>query len=399
MVFITADDRMIERCLERLVAQVESAGGTLATDLLLKCVEGGLSIEASPDRQGELLLTLPSTIMPRIERFKIHLEEDDFIISSRDPGATPETIGALETMLELYNLTHKAALHRQTASWPFLESHPELIEIILAGRSGPALGKIAQLAREKRTKDLVLETFLKSRTLGFRRNPAEKPEKTLMPIIDFFNHHPQGAAYQPAEQNGENVMLTIRKSQPDLPESRECYACYGWYDSLDVWLNYNFLSEKTSFVRSIPLNIDLPGPCKIKARAFSATQKHENLQPPIADLGLYLPHVIQQTEDTLEITFLLIPGPNAPRALRRVLGALLRKLNPAFAERDDLVALAEEQVLAGNVAYYTKLKEILATLELNGKKIERSGEDLMQLCNLQLSRIEKYKAYALPAAA
>jgi hypothetical protein len=134
MVSIAADNRDIERSLQKLVMLSKKADAEFSDDLVVKCVDGNLSIEAPPDSVGKVLMRLPWHCLVPLEPFNLSVANDDIVISSHDEGLTRASVALMEAFLELYNLTHKFTMHRRTSPSPSVASPPGLLEYVTRGR-------------------------------------------------------------------------------------------------------------------------------------------------------------------------------------------------------------------------------------------------------------------------
>ncbi len=116
------------------------------------------------------------------------------------------------------------------------------------------------------------------------------------------------------------------------------------------------------------------------------------LPPNLSDLRFYLPEFITNQKNALTITHLMIPGPSAPHALRRVLAELMTTL-AANLPNDDIIKfikMAEAQVLETNTKFYRDLQNFLkdrlaASAEKSALKIA------IAMTDLQLSKLAEYR--------
>lgn len=391
MVSIDADNPNIGRCLHKLLGQLEGIGAAFGDDFTINCESGNISIEARRDDFGGNMITLPQAALLPVKKFELSLENDDIVIDSCDPGLAPETAALMETMMDLYNLTGKIATHRDTSSLLFLSSQPELRDFLLKGRNGPTIMKLATISKENINDRHIIDIFFKSRTLAFKNIDADSPpDQVLMPVIDFLNHHSKGALFQTIAQGGKRY-LTVRKSQPLAGNESECFAFYGYYDGFDTWMVYDFVDESALHTRSVMLDIDLPGLGTVKVNAYSAAGKRPHLPAHMQDLRVYVPATLKQSDRYAEINFLIIPGENAPLALKRVLTHLLSEMSPGNPRIPDLVIHAEEQIIDRNIAYYQGLKKLLKKQPLNKPEHGPFTKNLLRMCDFQLQKIERYR--------
>jgi len=167
-----------------------------------------------------------------------------------------------------------------------------------------------------------------------------------MPIIDLFNHHFQGALFSIADVPDKERSLAIARSNPLPGTGKECFACYGAHDSFDTWVTYGFVDQSALFVRSVAMTVDLPDLGTIRLTNFDKTRDRRALPPSVSDLHFYIPALLARRTDHIEVGRLLIPGPSAPRALRRTLHFLIAEMSPGHSRQRDLVMEAERQIIA-----------------------------------------------------
>jgi hypothetical protein len=68
-------------------------------DLVVKCSEGELSVEADAQGEGTRLCTLPEACLIRIEKFELALAGDTISIQSHEPDVADIVVELTERML------------------------------------------------------------------------------------------------------------------------------------------------------------------------------------------------------------------------------------------------------------------------------------------------------------
>src|SRR5690348_9449524 len=104
MVSIAAHNRDVEESLQRNIKLAEKDGAEFSDDLLLKCVDGNLSLEAPADSAGKALIRLPWGCLVPLRSFQFSVADDNIVVSSHDEGLTSSCLARMEAILELYNL-------------------------------------------------------------------------------------------------------------------------------------------------------------------------------------------------------------------------------------------------------------------------------------------------------
>jgi hypothetical protein len=394
MVLIAADSLQVEHSLRKIVALSEEAGAEFSDDLVLKSVDGYLSVEAPPESAGKVLVRLPWDCLVPFSPFRLSIVNDDLAISSYEEGLTDECVVIMEALLELFNLTGKVAHHRRTSPWRLIISYPTILKCVRQGRDREDFALFQQFIVSGSEDELMLQSFLNSRVLGYKASTTAPPYPVLMPVIDLFNHHFQGALFQIDEAPDRERSLAIARSMPLPGTGTECLACYGAHDSFDTWVTYGFVDQLALFVRSVAMTIDLPNLGTIRLTNFDKTRDRRALPPSVSDLHFYIPALLARRADHIEVGRLLIPGPSAPRALRRTLHFLIAEMSPGHSRQRDLVMEAERQIITANQAYYRDLLAFVRTLCPQDPLQKPILRDFIHLCELQLARIQNYLGHA-----
>jgi hypothetical protein len=393
MASIAADDRDVERALLKIVTLAKKGGAEFHDDLIVKCVDRMISIEAPPESSGRVLVRLPWDCLVPLAPYKLALAEDDIVILSCEEGLTSAAVRLMEAVLELYNRTEKITEHRRRSPWPLIAAHPELLRYVTQ-RRGPIDASFAALLRPGREDELVLHSFFNTRFFSYQLGGGRYPAlPVLMPIIDLFNHHINGAAYRD-DQLADNRSLSITRSLPLPGTGNECFACYGPYDAFNTFLTYDFIDGRVPFVLSVAMTIDLPGLGSIRVGNVARPRGAGDLPDSVRDLRFYVPTILRRRRNHLDVSALFIPGPQSPEALRRILEFLIAEISSGHPKQRDLVLQAEEQILVTNETYYRALIACLRNLSPHEPLQGAIIENFIRMCELQLARIQVYRAYA-----
>ena len=398
MVSIVADNRDVERCLEKILAEARSGGAEFAPSLVLRCVGGDLSVESAPESTEQVLIRLPEETLVPVGLFGLQLQGDDIVIASIDPAVSAKGRTLCESMLELYNLTGKIGWYRRTSPPLFLRSRPELAQLIARSLEEPRRRSFTTPMRDGEENHIVLQRFLGSRWFGFSDDTGAAPTRVLMPIVDLMNHHEHGSPFENAGIEGGRF-LRIQRAKKMPREERECFVRYGPYDAMEMLLAYNFVDESASFVRSIPMEITLPGVGMLAIRAMKKKGGKRNVPTAFRDIAPYLPRIISKQPNYLEIASLIIPTRVTPQAFRRVLNLLIATLNPGCADRLDLIVQAEEKIVDANKAHYEALKTGLHDVSTDTAGDAEILRGLTRACDVQLEHLRHYNEMARRLAA
>ena len=375
MASVVADDQTIEKSLQKLVGLLRVAGAQMADGLVIKCIAGRLSIEAPAVRYGRPLIRLPPDCFIPLSAFSLVLTGNEIVSSTAQAGLTKPVIAIAEAMFEIYNLTGKVAHHRRTSPWSLIIAHPDLLSYV-APPSREDFPFSAKDVRSGNKVKVMLASFLHSRLFAHRRSERAPSIPVLLPITDFFDHHWKGERYS---YDGRRAVI-MRRSTPLPGKGDECFARYGLHDAYDSWMTYGFVDEDVPFVQSVATTMELPGVGTIR------------LDNPSAPDESSIRRILSKKGNHLVTTAVMIPGPDAPGALRRTLRRLIDKLTGRHGR--DLVICAERQIIDTNLTYYAELKSCLECLSVESAAHSAIRANFVRLCEGQVTRLRNYLSYA-----
>jgi hypothetical protein len=394
MVAIAADNPLVAGCLQKSVTLATEAGTVLSDALVIKCVDGGLSVEAAPERTGETLIRLPSSCHVPAELFELAVSGGNIVMSAHEPELASECVAQMEMLLELYNLTGKLDHHRRTSPWSLLAIHSELLAQIGQRLPDDLSAMSDRFTSSGDGEELMLASFLHTRTFDFRETENAPPFPLLLPIIDFMNHHLQGSPVQFEGQPDREFSAIVKRSAPVPGGGNECFVFYGLYDAFDTWMSYGFIDENASFVRSIPMTVELPRFGTLRIANFIGFRRPEDLPAEMRDIHFLIPKFLARRPRQLGVTSMLIPAPPMWETFQRILGYLINEISPGHPQQRDLALLAEQQILAANEAYYANLAARLRSLTLREAPQRPILDNFLHMSELQLAHIRKCSDYA-----
>lgn len=406
MAIVETDNPEIRRELLALEKLIEQGGGGIHSKVVICDQGGGLSIKTTePMERGKEIIRLSRDTLLPADQYNIIVKGDEFHLEfPKNSSLSGLQRQLAETMIALYNLTGKVKLHKELSFSLSVQPYPELIEKIQEGRVfGKNLlnwsDRLQKGMKEEEFNDFISDSFLKTRHLGYGDHLRTSDVSVLMPLVDFLNHHWQGAAF--------NVGLGVRKgdlavtANQVVDGSTECYAFYGPMDALDTLLRYDFVDEYAPVVRSVPIVLDVEGFGTVKVNSTPGMMNNKKLSKQIADLNRFIPTMSAFKDNrVMGVSHLLIPTDGSPKALRRVLYIILAnmtqepEMDKAFHE--PWIKQAEEKILKANNAFYNDL------LDLTRKIAEKKGlgpglDRVNQMARAQLRKLAQYQtmdAYA-----
>jgi hypothetical protein len=253
---VDADDPEVGDALRRSVDHAVRHGARIERGVVIVERDHDLWIEHRGEpTAGQAALSVPRALLVGTDG----LEWRPGRLELSGAGALSEpAASALELLLEVYDRCDKLERYRRTSPKVAATSDPRLAAAIAATRpSGPHEG----------SRDAA-SLFLASRTLAVRRvDPAAGPaagddgaarrdgargsEPTLMPLIDAFNHDPEGDRYQMGAHR-----LAVSAVRPT--GTAECFVDYGLRrDPVDLALHHGFTSARSRTANSAPVTVDL----------------------------------------------------------------------------------------------------------------------------------------------
>ena len=117
-------------------------------------------------------------------------------------------------------------------------------------------------------------------------------------------------------------------------------------------------------MQSLATTLNLPGVGTIRIGHAPAAYESDETEPSLHELLFSVPRILNRKGNRLSVGAMVIPGPQAPRALRRSLRKLISELGAPWQQYGDLVIRAEEQILDANLTYYDELKSCLERLSV-----------------------------------
>lgn len=309
----------------------------------------------------DILFDIPSHLFPSPYDYELALKNNKIEIRYKTAHVSEEQDALFSLMLEIYNQTDKIKHHRQNFFYQLYKQTPELVMFLRQARKDQ-IDKVAyDYLLENQDDAYLIHSFMKTRVLGLKSHADEPIRRVIMPLVDCLNHHNAGAVFRHDTDKAQN-RLVILASRP-LDGSDECFAFYGPNDSLDSFLAYNYVEKSSPFLRSVPLEIDLDPIGKLYINCFSGAPTHDSLPDSVRDLKFYIPNIkIREKDKAAVLSFILVPGEKAPRALRRTLRFIIELMHTDLppAQMAKFIKICEDEILRANTAYYNALQAMLA---------------------------------------
>ena len=378
---IIADDPELERHLARLHDLIVSNGGFVHEECVIVVQDGNLRIEAPRSvPEGIELIRVPEALLLSVDDFGLYQDGDDIRIGTPSDSVTPVQAELMDSMIAIYNISGKIKDHRVNSPSRLYLAEPDIYRrLVMATQFKPR----EALKKE----DFLLQDFLHTRTFGLKSEDGQGDTSVLMPIIDFLNHH-QGAT---GFQLGDKALSVVRRSP--LAGSDECFVSYSRMDAQIAYFNYGFVDRSSTSLLSVPLTISLPGVVDLQVNRFPAAKRKQAPPAALKDIRRFVPRMSLDIDKKRgAVSSLPIPDAKSPRALRRILMAVLmnfmRDMSP-----DDVKAYldeAEQQVIQANRSYYKGLIAYASGLSLDDN-LQPVLDDTTVMAEHQLRILEAYE--------
>lgn len=391
---IESDNKELKKHLDDLEAALVGYGAWFHPQLALIDNGGAMSVQIEgPLMPNEIIMKVPQKLFVSSDGLNVSLKGKEFSIDPDPKKLTPEQIDIGKRMIDIYNITDKATLHRGECPWIIYRESPDLLDKLTHARTPNKFIQEKQtylhnLPGAKSEEDFTCWSFLQTRVLGQKSLETQAKEQVMMPIIDYLNHDGEGCPFIMRKDDALGHVMDIQNRQPYF-DRRECCVSYGTYDTLDTFLSYGFPDVSAPFVRSVPVDVEIAGYGTMHVSGMLGAKNDTDLPKEIFDLRRYMPVPAKKQDGSLSVSHMIIPVGKSPHALRRVLQVMIRSYIGQDAQREvviDNVYAAEEKIIKDNIAFYeTMLKSVRATSAPDDLKAP-----IEFIANVQLNKLYKY---------
>jgi len=386
MARIESDQNEIRGHLEILVSLFEEAGGFINDAVTIVGRDGGLSVHADPALpQGDPLFSIPAQYLLPTAPFGLHLEGNDICMNKPSAEVDPYHVKLMEQMLAIYNLCGKMEFHRANSPARLFIEAPDVCERIFLPNQLNAIGKYPK-------EDFYLHDFLHSRVFSAPQqdessDALKSKGELLLPIIDFLNHHQSAAGFQVADG-----VMKISRFSP-IAESNECFVQYSRMDAQIAFAVYGFVDTEATSLLTCPLRVEVPGIRPINFWRQPGSKRKNKVPKILADLRPMVPPVgIVNDERELKVGYLVIPRKDQPRAMRRIIRAIIAGLEKISDpdQQFEITLEIERQIISGNIAHYEGILSYVDSVDVSDD-LQPILEDAKRMARHQLSLLEAYK--------
>lgn len=391
---IKSDNKTIEKALITLEERLVEHGSWFHPQLVTESIDGSLSMSIEGHlNPAEKIMSVPRKLLIPAQDMHIKVKDNQFVAEPDMDIITPAQAEIGQAMLDVYNATNKVNMHKKECPWIAFKDTPTLLQKLAKARTHNhnIAKKLSYINGEDDALDddeFLVWSYLYSRVLGAKLGEEETKTQVIMPVVDFLNHNHKGCPYTFANDDNDEMALTIKNLQPVI-DSNECYVLYGTYDTLDTYLNYGFPETQAPYVRSVPLNIEVQGHPPLVIRSVPGVRRQKGTPDIVKDIAAFMPGMYRQKDEALNISHILIPISNAPHALRRILHVIIRSHVGKAATQEfviDHVYKAEKEIIEANIAFYEALLKDVETEEAP----EDCKESIRHVAQTQLTKVNKY---------
>ena len=395
MIELECDNQDVERELVALYSQAMEHGACFHPDMKVISRQGNFSIASGLSaRLGDMLIRIPEPCLPPFEKFNLYVADDDICIRSYDRDLLDSHVKTFEHMINVFNYTKKITHHRASSPWFAFSSVPMLVHTLARGRGGaPKIERYLKYYHRGEIDALLLSSFLGARQLDLKSTYFGNRVPVLTPFLDLMNHNFRAQHFQITKDENTGLTQIHVNISKAAKGSNECFVRYGFFDSLDAYLVYNFVDDSAPFVRSIPLEMHLSSGLSLKSNARIATAYKGPLPPNLRDLRAFMPRILGRDQNLIEVTHLVIPDGLSPYALRRVLAFLIGTIRPGMAADVlwESVKESEAIIVAENKKFYGEINSEIGYLRGRADYKEHLS-DVERIVTLQMSKIERYES-------
>ncbi len=383
MVGLECDDPVMEQALRAHAEILAAQGGSVAPGVVIRSERGEISIAHPGSLPHDTpLITVPDASLIRIVPDILRLEGDDIVLG---PAASGRTVGQrhiLEAQCNVFNIGRKIAKLRNRLPGFTHRVAPALLAT-LRERRIPAGGAAADKSCIPAPPD-PLEAFLATRLLNWRE--SERPDarsSVLMSLIDYFDHHADGARYDALPEPARLSVQAARRAEP----SDICHVNYNAGDAHAMFLNHGFVDESATHARTAQFDIEIEGIGALQVKPGRQRETLPHSSDREGERQFPTPSVRSLAPDLIEVSNLVIKRTDGRSALRRGIAIAVLPWLKGFEQlrANRIVDRVEAQVLEKTRAYYSDLRHLA---EQHSGKIDPGP--IHRLANLQDAILLRY---------
>ncbi len=396
---IIGENQAVVSIIKRLLNYSQKNGAYFHPCLKIIEQDGNLSIRASVDSKQKLL-SIPLKIMPLLTDFKLSLVGRKLICRDKKNQINPTAAPVMKMLVEIYNHTNKFEMWAQSFPFTRLQQHEELLELIFMPYSlSTTIQRFAHLLRSGAQEQLILDSYLNSRTFNFDKEALRKAGiKTkeqnvdgLLGIIDFLNHRSGEDGFFHNSSTNDISLETL----PDK-ETNEVFVQYNLEDPLKTLLIYGFVDLSSPWLFSVPVAIKLDTGREVAIYYNHSPAGADSLPEKIQHLARYLPNAIERKQNKVILNMLTLPEKGKQKALKVMLSYCLfgkSDLKISDFQLKEVLQL-QDVLIQANMDFWRKLKELIRqATEQDENPNDYIFTELDKLAEFGIEHIESYLPY------
>lgn len=272
-----SDNKIIASCIETMARLIVARGGFVHPAVCIEVRDGSIrTVCLAPLAVGETLFKVPDTLLVPTDELNWTDSEEKMELASPTSHFSADRAEMLDLFITIYNAAGKL---------PWLKNHAARVVLRDAGFAAQlALIRPRHFIEAPSPAAELLDTRCYS---GKDAQDGMANKRCLMPLIDFMNHHMEGAPYLHG-----NGFLQANICFADQTE--ECFSNYGKHrDPLNLALGHGYLDGNSTYVQCVPLKIDLEGfgLLEILGQRFAAKHPADLPKVEFGDDGVNLSHL------------------------------------------------------------------------------------------------------------
>lgn len=358
-VMIQISDHLPAASVLRDLAQIlEYSGAWFNKQSCVTATEHGAGVFATSDFPDlRSIMRVPVDLMPRLSDFSVSTEGDRFTSPKVIGSPSSEQTDIMAMMIDIYNQSGSLAAWREASPYFSLQEHAQVFDYLVSGMFGLSPETVWE------HEGSLGGSFFTSRKFALMQDGSSALEhgavtgktSVLLPMVDLFNHDMRASGYNCSKSSGrENLRVFAR---PD-PDTKELFVRYNPMDAVGSYLNYGFVDASAPFMLSMRLEMAFRD---FKINVERSVAPAVKVPSAFKDIPLYMP-MLAKEDNTVSLSKLVIPGPNAPNALRRVIALVLSGLEVPQAELRAQIMTFEAQVIEQNFAYWQKMLSLIVDI-------------------------------------
>ena len=396
---VIGENQAVVNIIKRLINYSRKNGGYFHPCLKIIEQDGNLSIKASVD-STQKLLSIPLKIMPLLTDFKLSLSGNELVCRDKKNQLNPSAAPVMKMLVEIYNHTNKFEMWAQSFPITRLQQHEALLEHLFMPYSiSPIIRGFAHLLRSGAQEQLVLNSFLGSRTFNFDKTllrkagiqAKEKNVSGLLGIIDFLNHRSGENGFRQSSSTNDISIETL----PDQ-ETNEVLVEYNLEDPLKTLLIYGFVDLSSPWLFSVPVAIKLDTGREVAIYYSHSPASTDSLPEKIRHLARYLPNTIERKHNKVTLNMLTLPEKGKQKALKVMLSYCLfgrSDLKISDVQLKEVLQL-QDILIEANMDFWRKLKTLIQQAkEQDEKSNDYIFTELDSLAEFGLEHIKSYLPY------